>query len=117
MSQSQWGAIRQVDSAVARVIEHRRWWAATSERPVIARIDPTSACDRFAFGKHGHGRIIAMQALGCENVCLYSLQDRLQNGATGANLIGERRQAGRHALACLALGLPVQRLMLAELLK
>ena len=43
--------------------------------------------------------------------------DRLQHRAAGADLIGQRRQAQGHAFAGVALGLAVERLMLAELLE
>jgi hypothetical protein len=42
---------------------------------------------------------------------------RTQRRGASAHLIGERRQAQRDALAGVALALPVQRLMLAELLE
>jgi hypothetical protein len=42
---------------------------------------------------------------------------RTQRGGAGAHLIGQRRQAQVDALAGVALALPVQRLMLAELLE
>ncbi len=58
-----------------------------------------------------------MQALGGEHMGLQPPEDRLQHRATGADLIGQRRQAQIHALAGVALGLPVQRLMLTELLE
>src|SRR5690606_13161759 len=43
--------------------------------------------------------------------------ERHQRGAGGADLVGQCREAQRHALAGVALGLAVQRLMLAELLE
>ncbi len=42
---------------------------------------------------------------------------RRQRGGAGADLVGERRQAEIDALAGIAFGLPVQRLVLAELLE
>jgi hypothetical protein len=58
-----------------------------------------------------------MQALGGENVRFDGLEDRLQHRAAGADLVGQGRQAQRDALTGIALGLPVERLMLAELLE
>ena len=40
-----------------------------------------------------------------------------QHGSAGAHLVGQGRQADRHAFAGVAFGLAVQRLMLAELLE
>jgi hypothetical protein len=42
---------------------------------------------------------------------------RTQRRGAGAHLVGQRRQAQRDALTRVALALPVQRLMLAELLE
>ena len=42
---------------------------------------------------------------------------RLQRRGAGPDLVGERREAEVDALAGIALALPVQRLMLTELLK
>ncbi len=42
---------------------------------------------------------------------------RCQGRSTSADLVGQRRQADVHALAGIALGLPVEWLMLAKLLK
>ena len=44
-------------------------------------------------------------------------EHRVERGAARSDGVGHRRQADRHAFACIALGLPVQRLMLAELLE
>ena len=43
--------------------------------------------------------------------------DRLQRNGSGADLIGERRQADVDAFPGIALGLTIQGLMLAELLE
>jgi hypothetical protein len=56
-----------------------------------------------------------MQPLGREDVRLDPPEDRLQHGTTGADLIGQGRQADRHAFLGVAFGLTVQRLMLPEL--
>lgn len=56
-----------------------------------------------------------MQALGGENVRFEALEERLQHRAAGADLVGQRRQAQLDPLAGIALGLPVQRLVLTEL--
>jgi len=58
-----------------------------------------------------------MQTLGGENMALDALEQRLQHGAAGPDLIGESRQAERHAFPNVALSLTVQWLVLPELLK
>ena len=45
------------------------------------------------------------------------LSSGVQHRAAGADLVGQRRQAERHAFPGVALGLAVERLMLAELLE
>ena len=50
-------------------------------------------------------------------MALDTSEKRLQHGAAGTDLIGERRQADRHTFARITLGLPVQRLVLPELLE
>ncbi len=58
-----------------------------------------------------------MQALGGHHVLLDALEDRLKDNGAGADLVGQGREAEGHAFAGVALGLTVQRLMLAELLE
>ena len=50
-------------------------------------------------------------------MCFHATEQRLQHRAGSTDLIGERRQSERHALARIALGLTVQRLVLSELLE
>src|SRR4051812_37225865 len=50
-------------------------------------------------------------------MALDTTKQRLQRRTSRADLIGERRQDERHALAGIALGLTVQRLVLTELLE
>src|SRR3546814_20218001 len=57
-----------------------------------------------------------MQSLGRQHMGLETPIERHERGAGGADLIGERRKAERHAFAGVALGLAVPRLMLAALL-
>ena len=58
-----------------------------------------------------------MQPLGRHDVGFDAPQHRLQRRAARAHGVGHGRQADRHAFTGVALGLPVQRLMLAELLE
>ena len=58
-----------------------------------------------------------MQPLGGHDMGLQAVEQRHQHGRTGTDLVGQRGQAERHALAGIALGLSIERLMLAELLE
>ena len=58
-----------------------------------------------------------MQPLGGQDVSQKAIMDGPQHRAARPNLIGQRRETQRHTLACIALGLPVERLMLAVLLE
>ena len=58
-----------------------------------------------------------MQAFGRHDVGFDQPKQRIQCLTARAHGIGHGRQADRHALQSVALGLPVQRLMLAELLE
>ena len=103
--------------AVARVEEQRRRRRAAGERPVVADIGPEPAGDGLALGQHRHRRVVAVQPLGGEHMRLDQLVQRRQRGGAGADLIGQRREAELDALAGVALALPVERLVLAELLE
>jgi hypothetical protein len=58
-----------------------------------------------------------MQPLGGHDVRQQPVVQGSQRRATGAHLVSQRRQAERHALARVALGLAVERLMLPVLLE
>ena len=103
--------------SVARIIEHRRRRRRAAEGAVVAHIGPTSPNIGFSLGEHGHGSVVAMQPRGGEDMGLQQIENRTQHADAGADLIGERRQAQRHAFPGVTLGLAVQRLMLAELLE
>ena len=110
-------ALGMFPRAVARVEEQRRRRRPAAERAVVAHIGPTSSCDGLALGQHGHRRVVAVQPLGRQDVGDEARMDRLKGGAASTDLVGERRQAQRHALASVAFGLAVERLMLAVLLE
>jgi hypothetical protein len=58
-----------------------------------------------------------MQAFGRHDMGLDPLEHRFERGAARSHIVGHGRQADRYAFARIALGLPDQRLMLAELLE
>jgi hypothetical protein len=103
--------------AVARLEEHRTWRRPATERAVVAHVGPTSPSDSLAPGQHRHGRVVAVQPLGRHHVRQQALMERQQDCAAGPDLIGQRRQAEWHPFAGVALGLAVERLMLAVLLE
>src|SRR5690349_1608350 len=101
-------------AAIARVVEDSSGRRPPGERPVVAHVDPQSAGVGLALGEYRDGRVVAVQALGCEDMRLEALEERHQRRSARADLVGERRQAQRHALAGVALSLAVKRLVLTE---
>src|SRR5215204_7736510 len=64
-----------------------------------------------------HRGVVAVQALSRQDVSLDQPVQRSQGRRAGADLIGERRDAEVDALPPIALALPIERLMLTELLE
>jgi hypothetical protein len=56
--------------AIARSVIERRRRRASPERPVIAYIGPDAPLDRFALSQDRHGRVVAVQPLGRQDVAL-----------------------------------------------
>ena len=110
-------SLRVLTAAIARVVEHRGGWRMIAERPVVAHVDPTSCDVGLAAGEHRHDGVVTMQPLGREDMGLEPQKERLEHGTAGAYLVGQGGQAEGDALPGVALRLPVQRLMLAELLE
>ena len=102
---------------VARVIEHRPRRRGPSKRLVVPHVDPDPASVGLALGQNRHPGVVAMQSLGAQHVGLKALEQRHQRRRAAADLVGQGRQTDRHALLGIALGLPVERLMLAKLLE
>ena len=103
--------------AVAVVIEHHRRRRCPTERPVIADVDPTSSRIGLAFGQNRHGGVVAMQAFGRHDMRFDPPQNWIEGRAARSHGVGYGREADRNAFQGIALGLSVQGLMLAELLK
>jgi hypothetical protein len=108
---------RMLAAPVARVIKHCRRRRRPGERPVVAQVDPTSPGVGLALGQDWHDGVVAVQSLSREDVALDPLDQRRQRRAAAADLIGQGRQAERHALTGIAIGLTVQGLVLPELLE
>jgi len=103
--------------SVTRGVIERRRRCPSPERPVVADIGPDVPLDRLSLGQDRHRGVIAMQPLTSQNVAFDQRMKRQQGRRTGADLVGQCRQAQIDALPSVAFALPVQRLMLTELLE
>ena len=102
---------------VTRGVVERRRRRRAAEWPVVPHIGPDMPGDRLALGQDRHRGVVAMQPLGRQHMRLDQGVQRRQGGRAGAHLVGERRHAQIDAFAPVALALPVQRLVLGELLE
>ncbi len=89
---------RMCTAAVARIVEHRGRRRRAAERPVVAHINPTSAEIGLAPRQYRHRRVVAVQSFGGKDMRLDPLDQRRQDRATRTDLVGQCRQAERHAL-------------------
>ena len=102
---------------VPRVMEDRRRRPGAAEWPIVTDIDPEPAGVGLAFGQHRNGRVIAVQALGRHDMGLDQAPKRIERHRNRAHGVDHGGQRDRRALERVALGLPVQRLVLAELVE
>jgi hypothetical protein len=109
--------LRVLAAPVARVVEERRRRVGTRKWGVVADIDPQPSDVGLPFGHDRHGGVVAVDALGGENVRLDALVERHQRERCGADLVSEGRDAERHAFAGEPLSLAVERLVLPVLLE
>jgi hypothetical protein len=98
-------------------MEDRGGRPGAAERLVVANIDPEPAGVGLAFRQHRHGRVVAVKTLGRHDMGLDEAPEGIERHADGADRVGHGGQRDRRALERIALGLPVQRLVLAELLE
>lgn len=110
------GCHRSLDDAAGRAKRNTVLLAVRTRR-TAGHPGHRSRCarDGLAFGQDRHSGVVTMQTLGCQHMGLDQGMQRLQHHAAGANLIRQRRHAEIDTLAGIALALPVQGLMLAEL--
>ena len=102
---------------VARgVIDCRRRRPA-AKRSVIPHVCPDMSGDRLALGQDRHRGVVPVQPLGRQDMGLDQPMQGRKDGRTGADLVGQRRHAQIDAFPPVALALPVQWLMLGELLE
>ena len=109
--------LRMLAAPVARVVEDRGRRPGAAERLIVADVDPEPAGVGLAFGQHRHGRVVAVQALGGHDMGLDQAPKRIERRRDRANGVGHGGERDRRALERVALGLPVQRLVLTELLE
>jgi hypothetical protein len=88
-----------------------------AERAIVANIYPRPPGRRLPFGQHRDRGVVAVHSVAGEDMGTDKLVERAQQHGAAAHLVGQRRQAQVDALARIALGLPVERLMLPELLE
>ena len=104
-------------SPISRSVKDRGGWHVTAKGPVIADIGPDVARDGFALRQDRYRGVVSMQALSRQNVGLDQRVQGLESQSAGTDLVGQRRDAEIDAFPAISLALPVQRLMLAELLE
>lgn len=100
---------------VAGIAVERGGRSAAAE--VVADIGPEPAGVGLAPGEHRHRGVVAVQSSSGEHVRGDPVVQRRERRGVGADLVGERREAECDAFPGIALGLAVERLMLAELLE
>jgi hypothetical protein len=91
--------------------------SAAAERAVLANVDPEPAGVGPSAGKDRHRRVVAMQALGRQDMRGDPVVQRVERRRAGADLAGERREAEVNPFPGVPLRLPMERLMLPELLE
>src|SRR5690606_39308909 len=108
---------RMLAAPVAGEAEDHRRWGGAAKRAVIADIGPEPGRLRATSSEQRDCRVVAVQSLGGQNMVLDQGMQRLEQLGYRAHLVCERGEAEIHALAGIAFGLAVQRLVLAELLE
>ena len=109
--------LRALACPIARGIEQRRRRPGAAERPVVVDVNPEPAGVGLALRQHWHGRVVAVEPLGRHHLGLDELQERIERRRDRADGVGHGGERDQGALERIALGLPVQRLALAELLE
>src|SRR5829696_1474019 len=109
--------LRVRTGAVARRIVEGRRRRPAAKGPIVSDIGPNAPRHGLALGQDRHRGVVAVQALSRQDVSLDQPVQRSQGRRAGPDLIGARRDAEVDALPPIALALPVQGLMLSELLE
>ena len=101
---------------IGRVEEHGCGRIGAAERTIVSDVGPNPPGTGLHLGEHRHGRVIAMDALGGEDMRLDQFVQRHQRGGTGADVIRHGRDRELDPLAGILLALSVERLMVGVLL-
>ena len=102
---------------VAREVKQRGRRCIARERAIVADIGPEPRRARPALCEQWHCRVVPVEPFGPENMGLDQGMDRRERRGAGADLVRQGRQAEVHAFPGIALGLPIERLVLTELLE
>lgn len=103
--------------SVARGVEESRRRCRAAKWFVVAHINPDATRLGLAFRQDRDRRVVAVQAVGAQDMGFDQRMKRTQRRRTRAHLIGQRREAQIKALSRIALALPVERLVLPVLLE
>src|SRR5690349_14101557 len=109
--------LRMLTLAIARIVEHRCWRSPSAKRPIVPYVNPASPRVGLSLGQDRHRRIIGMKSLGSHDIGFDQAKQGIKRSTDGSDGISHGRQRDRHAFERIALGLTVERLMLAKLLK
>jgi hypothetical protein len=100
---------RMLALAVGRVAEQRRRRALAREGPLVADIDPQPAGLGLAGTRRQHRRVVDMQAVRRRHFGGERIDQRRQGRGRSADPAGQGRGLQADTLACVDLGLAVQR--------
>lgn len=98
-------------------MEQRSRRCCSPKGSVVADIDPGPAGVGLALRQDRHRRVVAVKPLRREHMPLDQCVQRTQRRRARPDLVGQRRQTEIDAFPGVAFALPVQRLMLTELLE
>ena len=90
---------------------------AAPEGPVIAHVGPYAPGRALVLGLDGNGGVVAVKALGREDMRLDQIKDRQERGCSIPDLVGQRRGRKLDALAFEPGALAVERAMHSKLVE
>lgn len=102
-------------TAVRRVDEHSRRRIWPGKRAVVAHIGPEPAGPGLALGQHRHRGVVAVDALGREDVAPDRIYQRHQGCGGGAHPVRERRHVEVDAFTLIDVALTIERQVQAVL--
>ena len=84
--------VRMGHFPVTREVEQRGWRRRATKGPVISDIGPEPRCLRPSLRQEAGCGVVALQALGCQNMGPDQGMEWLECGGTGPDLIGQRQE-------------------------